>query len=158
MDKIGLVSKLALTFDNIWDSSREISQSDLTKKHNVLLADTVALLKNVHAAKDIKLALGIEDIFLREELEKYSNSAEEMGSLQKALAQLQEARQSYSVVQNPAVYKEATKTYSGKPKEAGLPIDSFRQFLKSHSTRLHNLMTGQISVPEKKVHPVVGYF
>jgi hypothetical protein len=115
------------------------------------LCNRAKLLKEVHSTKDLNLALGIEELFLREELEKYSNSVEERGSLEKALVQIQEARQSYAVAQNPPIYKEATQTYSGKQKENGLPLDSFRQFLKSHTTRLSNRMAGVLSVPEKNI-------
>jgi hypothetical protein len=75
-----------------------VKELDTSKKQNELLSTSFQLLKKVHSTKDLNLALGVEEFFLREELQKYSNSAEESGSLQKALVQLQEARQSYAVV------------------------------------------------------------
>lgn len=67
------------------------------------------------------------------------------------MTQFQEAKKSLAVVHDPKGYQDATATYSGKRKESGLPIDSFREFLKSHNTRLTNLMKSQLSVPEKSI-------
>jgi hypothetical protein len=151
LDKIGLVNKFAVNFEQTWKSSQLISQLDPIKKHNDFLADSLKLLKVVHTTKDLSLALGVEEMFLREERNKYANSPEEIGSLDKAIEQLQEARKSHKIVQKPEIYQEATETYSGKRREAWLPLDSFRDFLKSHTTRLGNRMAGQISTPEKNI-------
>lgn len=88
---------------------------------------------------------------MHQELKNYSNSPEESNSIKTALVQLKEAKNSLDIVQDPQVYQGATATYSGKRKEAGLPLDSFREFLKSHSTRLGNRMASPLSVPEKNI-------
>ena len=88
---------------------------------------------------------------LYQELALYANSSEEINSIKKSIAQIQEAKISLNVVNNSHYYQEATKTYSAKNKEAGLPLDSLRQFIKSHTARLSNRMTGNLSVPEKNI-------
>jgi hypothetical protein len=151
MDQIGLINKLFDNFSERWKSSQRISKLDVQKKHNELLSASLLILKETHSSKDLNLALGVEEMFLREELEKYDNSNEEIDSIKKAVSQVQQAKESLAVIQNSSVYKEATRTYSDKNKEAGLPLDSFRQFLKSHSTRLYNRMAGNLPVPEKNI-------
>jgi len=41
--------------------------------------------------------------------------------------------------------------YPAKSKENGLPLDSFREFIKSHSTRLTNRLAGHLAMPEKEI-------
>ncbi len=151
MEKIGLVSKLTSNLNLGWESYQDVQTSVETQNHNAILQDTLGLLKAIKATKDTPLALGVEEMMLRQELTLYANSPEETNSIKKALEQLQEARKSFAVVHNHEVYQQATETYSSKQKEAGLPLDSCRQFLKSHSVRLTNRMASPLSVPEKNI-------
>lgn len=151
MEKTGLIVKLGQNIDQSWDAYQLVNESQEVKKHNEVLSDTLTTLKTIKLTKDLKLALGAEEMLLRQELAVYSNSPEQSNSITKAIEQLQGAKQSLNVVQDHESYQSATATYSSSRKEAGLPIDSFRDFLKSHSTRLTNRMTGQLSVPEKNI-------
>ena len=151
MEKTGLIAKLSQNMDQSWDAHVLVNESPEVKKRNTVLAETLATLKEIKSAKDIKLALGVEEMMLRQELAVYANSPEEATSVTKALEQVQEARASMKVVNDHEAYKRAAETYAGKRLEAGLPKDSFRDFLKSHVTRLNNRMTSNISVPEKNI-------
>ena len=151
MEKIGLVSKIYDTLDVNWRTHQQVESSPEMLKKNASLQETLGLLKEVKGTKDIKTMLGVEEIMLRQELSVYANSPEETNSIKKALEQLQEARKSFAVVHDHKDYEKATETYSSKQKEAGLPLDSFRQFLKSHSVRLTNRMASPLSVPEKNI-------
>lgn len=151
MEKIGLINKIVRNIDEAWGAYQLLEESPAMQKRNEALTETLSLLKAVKAEKDIKLVLGVEEMLLTQELAVYSNSAEQQNSVNTAIGQLQDARRSLDVVQEHANYQSATATYPGSQKEAGLPIDSFRSFLKSHSTRLTNRMTAQLSVPEKNV-------
>jgi hypothetical protein len=47
-------------------------------------------------------------------------------------------------------YRNAARTYPSKRKDAkGLPMDAFREFIRSHSTRLTNRLAGRIIQEEK---------
>lgn len=151
MEKIGLIAKLGDNLNQGWDAYLLVNESREVKKRNEILGDTLATLKTITSTKDIKLALGVEEMMLRQELTTYANSPEEANSVTKALEQVQEARQSFKVVEDHKAYKTAANTYPNARKEAGLPVDAFRTFLKSHSTRLTNRMTSNISVPEKNI-------
>ncbi len=151
MEKIGLVSRIIEKLDVGWEAYQDVQAALETQNRNKILQETLVLLKEVKGTKDIKLMLGVEDLMLRQELNVYANSPEETNSIKKALEQLQEARKSFAVVHDHKAYKNATETYSSKQKETGLPLDSFRQFLKSHSVRLTNRMASPLSVPEKNI-------
>jgi hypothetical protein len=84
------------------------------------------------------LALGIEELLLRQELEKYANSQEEVGVVTKGREQLQEAKRALAIVQNPSKYRNLEAGFAARNKEAGLPMDAMRLFLKSQSARLSN--------------------
>lgn len=151
MAKTGLTNKVITRLERNWESHQLLANSKEAKVHNEELKETLQLLKDVHASRDIKLALGVEQLFLHQERANYANSPEESNSVKAALEQFSDAKKSLSIVQNPQAYQNATETYSGKRKEAGLPIDSFREFLKSHTTRLSNRMASPLSVPEKNL-------
>lgn len=151
MEKTGLINKIVRNMDEAWGAYQLLEESPAMQKRNEALSETLSLLKAMKVEKDIKLALGVEEMLLTQELAVYANSAEQHNSVNTAIAQLQDARRSLGVVQEHAHYQSATATYPESQKEAGLPIDSFRSFLKSHSTRLTNRMTAQLSVPEKNV-------
>lgn len=90
-------------------------------------------------------------MLLHLELQNRANSPEETNSIKTAVLQLEEAQKSLAVVKDSAAYTAVAETYSSKRKEAGLPLDSFREFLKSHTTRLTNRLAGPLSVPEKNI-------
>jgi hypothetical protein len=86
-----------------------------------------------------------------QELSLYANSPEERSSITTALNQLAEARQSLAIVRDRAAYKRAATTYSARRTENGLPLDSFREFLKSHVARLSNRLAGRLTENEKEI-------
>ncbi len=151
MEKTGLIDKVIDNMSRSWRSYQLVNESKEVKEHDAVLAETLSLLKDVKGSKNLNVALGAEEMLLRQEQAVYANSPEQHNSIITAVKQLQEAKQSLAVVANPKAYQAATATYPSSRKEAGLPIDSFRDFLKSHSTRLTNRMTAQLSVPEKNI-------
>ncbi|SHN72795.1 hypothetical protein [Desulfovibrio litoralis] len=151
MAKTGLANKIFINLEFNFETYQLKETSKEAQKHNEGLQDTFSLLKEVKAAKEIYLALGVEQLLLNQELARYANSPEEANSIKKAIEQLQDARKSLTVVNDSQAYQKATETYPSKNKEAGLPIDSFRAFLKSHSTRLTNRMASPLSVTEKNI-------
>lgn len=151
MEKIGLISKFIELNSVNFTSAALVESSKEKQSLNKNLTLTLQVLKNIVTTKDIVLILEAEKITLRLELEKRANSPEEANSIKIALLQMEEAQQSLSVVKNASVYQAVAATYSSKRKEAGLPLDSFREFLKSHTTRLTNRLAGPLSVPEKNI-------
>jgi hypothetical protein len=151
MAKTGFHNELLLKLERNYVAHQHLASTKEAAELHEGLAATLNLLKEVHKTHDLNIALDLEQIMLHQELERYANSKEESDSIAAGIKQIQEAKKSLNVVRDPQAYQTATETYSGKRKEAGLPIDSFREFLKSHSTRLSNRMAGQISVPEKNI-------
>jgi hypothetical protein len=151
MEKIGLINRILTRQELNYRDFQALHNSKEAINHNEGLQETLKLLKEVKTFRDIRLALNIERLLLTQEIQLYANSPEETRSVQTAIAQLQDAENAFNVVQNPQAYQEATKTYPAKQKEAGLPMDSFRTFIKSHSTRLQNRMASPLPVPEKNI-------
>jgi hypothetical protein len=119
--------------------------------HNDGLKEMLVCLKKVYATKDIHILLGTEELLLRQELNRYANSSEEVDVVVKGLEQIQEAKRALSTVQKPKEYQIFDATLAARNKDAGLPMDAMRLFLKSQSARLSNQMTGNLSVPEKNI-------
>ncbi|MDR2893660.1 MAG: hypothetical protein LBV80_11390 [Deltaproteobacteria bacterium] len=151
MDKIGLVNRFTDSLETVSEAYLLVHTSQEVKKYNAALDYTLKQLKDVKATKDIKLILSVEEIMLRQEQAAYVNSPEESTSVATALNQIQEARTPLSIVADHDNYKLVASALSSAKKEAGLPVDAFRDFLKSHLTRLNNRMTSNISVPEKNI-------
>lgn len=151
MEKTGLQNKIVRNLSRSWGTHQLAHETPEMKGHHASLAETLSLLKQVKATKDINQALGVEEVMLRQELALYSNSQEQRDSINAAIRQVQEAKDSLSVVQDHKGYQLTAKTYGAKEKEAGLPLDSFRKFLRSHNTRLSNEKTGRRSKPEKDI-------
>lgn len=151
MDKTGFVGKIAHNLERGWEAYQLVSSSKEALARDVLLAESLSLLKEIKSTEDIPLILGIEEIMLRQELALYANSQEQHNSITAALEQIQEAKSSFAIVQDAGKYQDATATYSKKRKPQGLPEDSFRIFLNSHSTRLNNRMASVLSGLEKDI-------
>ena len=97
------------------------------------------------------MILTTEKILLNQELSLYANSPEEQSSIKTTLNQLEDAEQALRIVHDSKIYIGATCTYPAKRKENGLPLDSFREFIKSHGTRLTNRLASRIANLEKEI-------
>jgi hypothetical protein len=151
MVKTGLLNSLLTQEEYNFEAYKQLLASNQAKTREKGLKATHDLLREVHAEKDINLALEAEHMLLRLELKNLANSKEETQSLNKSIEQIKEANDSLNIIQDNQSYQKAAKTYSGKNKEAGLPLDAMRQFIRSQSARLYNRMAGPLSVPEKNI-------
>ena len=151
MAKTGLINRFLIQQDRIYEMYHLLHNSIEAQNYNTGLHESLKFLEEIKLSKNITLILGVEEIVLRQELAVYTNSPEQHNSITTAIEQLQDAKASLNIVSNPKQYQIATATYPANQKEAGLPVDSFRAFLKSHSTRLTNRMASALSVPEKDI-------
>jgi serine phosphatase RsbU (regulator of sigma subunit) len=147
----GLISELLNQISQDWELYQRLEASKERQARDKSLAITLALLKRVAATKDINLILATEKLLISQELSLYANSPEEHNSIKAALSQLEDAERALLIVRNFEAYQNATSTYPAKRKENGLPLDSFREFIKSHSTRLTNRLAGHLAMPEKEL-------
>lgn len=151
MEKTGLINKYLSASSRNWEAVALLNDS---KEHHALatsLVETLHILKEVTENKNIETIIAIEKFALILELENHGNSSEERNSIKTALQQLEDAQKSLAIVKNDIAYQAGAETYSIKRKEAGLPLDSFREFLKSHMTRLTNRLAAPLSAPEKNI-------
>jgi hypothetical protein len=146
----GSTNKLLHQLNRNLGTNEQIRESSLQKKHNDGLMETVVYLREQSQTRDIGPMLDDERLLLTHSLQFDANSPEEKNSLQSAIGQLDECRRSFNILtSNPVAYKETAGTYSSKKTEAGLPLDAAREFFKSHSTRLSNILSGKSSHYEK---------
>jgi len=147
----GLISELLNQISQDWELYQRLEASKERQARDKSLGLTLTLLKRVAATKDINLILATEKLLINQELSLYANSPEEHNSIKTAFSQLEDAERALLIVRNPEAYRNATSTYPAKRKENGLPLDSFREFIKSHSTRLTNRLAGHLAMPEKEL-------
>lgn len=151
MEKIGLLLELVGKANRDWENYCLLMSSQEQKAQNESLADTLVVLKKIQKSEDITILLGTEKFLLEQDHIKYANSAEETNSIATGLAQLANAQKALVIVNDAGAYQKATETYSDKRKESGLPLDAFREFIKSHNTRLANRLTSSLPVPQKNI-------
>jgi len=146
----GLTNKILAHLNRDWKARRQILESQPHKDQEKSLATTLKYLRKHAKERDIHTLLDNERVMIRHALKFDANSQEETQSLKTAAAQLEDAAKCLDVVCNDHKgYVASAETYPTKKKEAGLPLDAFRDFLKSHSARLLNRLAGKGSHSEK---------
>lgn len=151
MEKHGLIAECLATLNNTWITEELLKSTAEQRASDASLEDSLFVFKKIAKTRNLPLIMETEQIVLFHELKLYANSPEEKNSIEMALKQLAEAIKATSVVHNFFTYQEAAKTYSSKRMEEGLPLDSCREFLKSHATRLTNRLVAPLSVPKKNI-------
>ena len=151
MGTAGLRDKYSRRVSADWIAHCAIEESRERLLHSKGLAISLKVLKKIAAEKDMDLLLAVEEITLKQELQFYVNAPEEKNSVTTAIGQLHEALACLNIVKHSENYRAATTAFPGKQKVNGLPLDGFREFIKSHTTRLANRLAGQLSGPEKEI-------
>jgi hypothetical protein len=148
----GSIDKLLDHLNRALSTRERLLESRVQKEHNEAIMKAVTYLRSQTKERDIDSMLAQERLILTHSLEFDANSHEEKNSLQNAIAQLDECRICFkALAANPAAYKEMAATYPLKKKEGGLPIDAAKDFFRSHSTRLGNILSGKSSEFEKRM-------
>lgn len=146
----GSTNKLLDHLNHNLSSRERVKKSPVQKAHDAGLMKTVNLLRQHAKDKDIGSMLDDERLMLTHSLKFDANSTEEKNSLKTAIEQLDESRSCFdSLTSDPEAYKQNEKTFPSKKKEAGLPLDATREFFRSHTTRLTNILTGKTPHFEK---------
>ncbi len=150
MAKTGLLFKLTAKLADDWKAyqQKETTPEALTFQEG--LKDTLGIYKELAEAKNPEAILKAEQIALVQEKE-FANSSEMVNSIKPGLTQIEEARQSLELVQDSEAYQKVASAFSGKRKQGGLPLDGFREFIKSHQARLTNRLKSDGSHAEKNL-------
>lgn len=150
MAKTGLLVKLATKLSDDWEAYHQKETTPEALAFQEGLKDTLGMYKELAEAQDPEAILKAEQIALIQEKE-FANSAEMVNSIKPGLTQLEEARQSLKLVHDCEAYQQAASTYAGKRKLGGLPLDGFREFIKSHQARIRNRLKTDGSHEEKTI-------
>ncbi|WP_031485746.1 hypothetical protein [Maridesulfovibrio frigidus] len=151
MAKTGLLIKLSMKLGDDWKAYQQKENTPEALAFQKGLKDTLSMYKELAESQDPEAILNAEKIALIQEKNTYANSAEMTNSIKPALTQVEEAKKSMEQVQDSEAYKKAASTYAGKRKQGGLPLDGFREFIKSHQARLTNRLKGDGSHDEKNL-------
>ncbi|TIH11384.1 hypothetical protein D0S45_20165 [Marinifilum sp. JC120] len=150
MAKTGLLFRLAAKLSDDWKAYQQKETTPEALAFQGGLKGTLEMYKELAEAQDPEAILKAEQIALVQEKE-FANSAEMVNSIKPGLTQLDEARQSLERVHDSDAYQKAASTYAGKRKQGGLPLDGFREFIKSHQARLTNRLKADGSHEEKNI-------
>ncbi|MGL4209647.1 MAG: hypothetical protein ACRCTY_09705 [Candidatus Adiutrix sp.] len=132
---------------------KKIERSRLHKKYEANVMKTVHCLRDGAKTDDIDLLLSQESALMSMRLENSANSKEEVNSLKMGMEQIEACRKSLDILRGaPEDYKDKVAQTYAKRVEAGLPIDSAREFFKSHPTRLQNLLSSEASHADKALY------
>jgi hypothetical protein len=152
MEKTGLLLKAADRANRDWESYHQKESTPEALSYQEGLNKTLELLQDVGKSNLPEVVLAVEKVFLLQEKETYANSSEMVNSIKPALADMDSAYAALELVSGDhQAYQKAATTYSGKHLSAGLPLDAFREFVKSHKARLTNRLRSVSSVPEKNI-------
>lgn len=151
MVQIGLHNNLVGFLTSRLELSTIVAQSREHRALDTLDDSFLVHLKHIGKSNDIDTLLNSEKIILEFDLSNRANSLEETNSIKTALVQLADAQRAYKVVQDVNIYKEGTEAFSTRQREAGLPMDAFREFIKSHTTRLTNRLSAPLPASEKNL-------
>ena len=151
MERTGFLNEFIIISGSVYAADKVLDESSEQKIARASRDMLLSFFKDVARSNDVKSILEIENAALLLELKHRANSREEVNSINAALSQLQDAQKSFVIVQNHEAYRPCAATYSSRQKEAGLPMDGFREFIKSHTTRLTNRLSAPLSVPEKNL-------
>ncbi len=109
-------------------------------------------LNDARQTGDLGCILRVEEIVLRNELERYANSRAMRTSLDTSLAEHAVATRMLDRVRDPAEYRKIDATFSlPRNRIRGVPRDEARQFFRSHAARLLNQDKGRLDESEKRV-------
>lgn len=148
----GLTNELFEHLNRDWEARKQVLGSQAHKDQEESFKTTLNFLRKNAKGRDIHTLLDDERVMIRHSLKFDANSPEEAQSLKTAADQLDDAAKCLDVVCNdPKGYMASAQTYPTKKKEAGLPLDAFRDFLKSHTARLTNRLAGKASHSEKLI-------
>ncbi len=146
----GLINDLLEHLNRSFTDHDILLKCQAQKNYDNDLMETVGYLRRQAKNRNIDSMLEDELLILTHSLKFDANSPEEKSSLEAAINQLDESRRCLkALTANPAAYKEMADTYPSRKKEAGLPLDAARDFFKSHSTRLANILSGKSAHFEK---------
>lgn len=109
-------------------------------------------LNDARRTGDLSCILRVEEIVLRNELERYANSRAMRTSLETSLAEHAVATRMLDRVRDPAAYREVDANFSlPRNRTGGVPRDEARQFFRSHAARLLNQDKSRLDESEKRV-------
>lgn len=115
--------------------------------------DLVDALVDVREGGDLDAILESERVLLKDEYDRFANTAEMRGSLETALEELEGATAMVGLVRSHAEYVERVDaTHRFRTHRVGnLPRDDARMFFAAHGTRLLNLLKARGTDGEKAV-------
>lgn len=148
------------TIDAVYQAQLEVGEaverlreSPDARRLAVLENDLAAAVVAVREGGDVAAILQAERVLLREEYERFANTAAMKGSLEAALEEMEAALATVAVVGDADAYRERfDQTHRVRKHRIGdVPKDDARMFFRGHRSRLSNLTKARGTNEEKAV-------
>ena len=130
-----------------------IRESEEAQRLAVLEKDLATAIVAVQKDGDVAAILQAERVLLRDEYDRFTNTATMRGSLEAALEEIEAALATVAVVGDPDAYRERVdETHRVRKHRIGdVPKDDARMFFRGHRSRLSNLTKARGTDEEKAV-------
>lgn len=122
------------------------------RAHNRAQKERREILRRIGQGGAIEEILAAEKALLQRDLELYANKSafkQERDSINVALKQFEDAERCLKTVYDPVRYQAVWDAYAYTKKVAGLPVDCFRGFIRSHRARMSNWLSARGNEADK---------
>ena len=110
----------------------------------------VERIKKIGRGADLATIVAAERFLVKNDLDRYANSADMKSSLTAALMEIDVIEKHMAMVADPAQYQTVNQAHSlPRNRKKDVPYDEARQAFSSHHTRLGNLHKSRITTEEK---------
>ena len=137
----------------VGEAVERIRESGDAQRLATLEQDLAAAVVAVREGGNVAAILQAERVLLRDEYDRFANTATMKGSLEAALEEIEAALATVAVVGDPDAYRERVdETHRVRKHRIGdVPKDDARMFFRSHRSRLSNLTKARGTDEEKGV-------
>lgn len=148
------------TIDAVYEAQLEVGEAVERLRESqdarllaVLEKDLAAAVVAVREGGDVAAILQAERALLRDEYERFANTAAMKGSLEAALEEMEAALATVAAVGDAGAYRERVdETHRVRKHRIGdVPKDDARMFFRGHRSRLSNLTKARGTDEEKAV-------
>ncbi len=145
------VDMIQVIIKNGWSGYQKKESTSEAMAYQKNLTAMLETLRDVQKQASIEGILEVERAILNYENETVVNSAEMADSNKWAIAGMEEALVCVDYLTNQDRYADTVPVFSLSDTQNGLPLDAFRKFVQSHSSRLTGHLRSVSSELEKEV-------
>lgn len=151
ISELPIIQDLKDADDTIYKNKIALDKTERKIDEDEYKKNKLDILKEIQNTKDLEIILYAEKFCVSQDIQKNLFSVQQGRSLKASLKEYNNGLKSVEAVEDKKSYRAAEKTYPLQKKEAGLPIDGFRQFARSQISRLDNSLKSPPSALDKDI-------